>query len=55
MNNKIHRMIYLANEELFQKIKEMKRIHHLNISSLIRGYLEAEYKRLKLLKDNPRR
>jgi hypothetical protein len=36
-------MIYLADEELFQKIKEMKKLHHLNISSLIRDFLEKKY------------
>jgi hypothetical protein len=47
MNNKVHRMIYLANEDLFQKTKEMKSKYHLNISSLIRDCLETEYNRLK--------
>lgn len=49
MKNKIHRMIYLANEDLFQKTKEMKSKYHLNISSLIRDCLEKEYLRLRSL------
>jgi len=52
MNDKVHRMIYLANEDLFQKTKEMKSKYHLNISSLIRDCLEKEYLRLKLLGDS---
>lgn len=51
MKNKIHRMIYLANEDLFLKTKEMKSKYHLNISSLIRDCLEKEYLRLKSLEN----
>lgn len=47
MKDKVHRMIYLADEELFQKTKEMKKKYHLNISALIRDCLEEEYKRLE--------
>ena len=41
-----HRMIYVVNDDLFLKIREMKDKYHFNISSLIRGFLENQYRNL---------
>lgn len=47
MNNKKHRMIYLANDELVEKIKFMRETHQLNVSAVIRDALEKKYQELK--------
>jgi tricorn protease-like protein len=44
-----HRMIYTVNEKQYQQIKELKKEKHLNISSLIRGFLAQTYQELKEL------
>lgn len=46
MNKKENRMIYLANDELVNKIKEMRNKYQLNISAVIRDCLENKYKEL---------
>ena len=50
--NKQNRMIYLVNDETFAKIKEMRIKYHLNISSLIRDFLEKKYEELKSKKES---
>ena len=45
--NKKNRMIYLADDNLAAKIQEMRNKYHLNISSLIRDFLEDTYNQLK--------
>lgn len=45
--NKKYRMIYMADIELVKKIQEMRVKHQLNISALIRDFLERKYKELK--------
>jgi len=52
MKNKEHRMIYVADENLYIKIREIKKKYHLNISSLIRGFLEQKYSELKQNENN---
>lgn len=47
MNAKKYRMIYLTDIELANKIKEMRNEYHLNISSLIREFLDKKYQELK--------
>lgn len=48
MNNKEHRMIYLADDELSNKIREMREKYHFNISALIRDFLNKKYQSLSL-------
>jgi len=52
MKNKEHRMIYVVGDKEYKQIKEMKENHHLNISSLIRGFLEQKYQEFKKNEDN---
>ena len=47
MNKKENRMIYMADDGLVKKIKEMREKYQLNISALIRDFLERKYKELK--------
>jgi hypothetical protein len=47
MNKKKHRMIYLADDELVDKIKFMREKHQLNVSAVIRDALEKKYQELK--------
>lgn len=44
---KKHRMIYLAEKELVEKINEMRNKYQLNISAVIRDLLEKKYQDLK--------
>jgi len=46
MKNKKYIMIYVVEENLHNKIIEMKKKNHINISSLIRDFLENKYKEL---------
>jgi len=46
MNKKQNRMIYLADDELVNKIKIMREKYQLNISAVIRDCLENKYKEL---------
>jgi len=39
-------MIYMADDDLVAKIKEMRTKHQLNISALIRDFLERKYNEL---------
>lgn len=47
MNKKENRMIYMVDDELFAKIKDMRDNHQLNISALIRDLLEKKYLEIK--------
>ena len=47
MNKKENRMIYLADDNLVKKIREMRKKYHLNISSLVREFLENKYKEIR--------
>lgn len=46
-NIKNHKMIYMADDTLVEKINEMRSKHQLNISALIRDLLEKKYKEIK--------
>ena len=50
MNKKENRMIFLADDELVKKIKVMREEYSLNISSLIRDFLDKKYKEVINLK-----
>ena len=45
--NKKNRMIYLADDELVEKIKVMRDKYQLNISAVIRNHLLKTYKQLE--------
>ena len=40
-------MIYLVDEEMFIKIRELRIKYHLNVSSLIRDFLDSKHSELK--------
>jgi len=46
-NKKNHKMIYMADSTLVEKINEMRDKHQLNISALIRDLLDKKYQELK--------
>ena len=46
MKNKQHRMIYVVDDKEYLQIREIKEKYHFNISSLIRGFLENQYRNL---------
>lgn len=52
MKRKYHRMIYVADDSLSEKITYMRKKHQLNISALIRDFLEKKYLELKTNEDN---
>lgn len=52
MNKKPNRMIYLADDSLVEKVAYMRKKHQLNISALIRDFLEKKYLELKKNEDN---
>jgi hypothetical protein len=45
-------MIYLADDSLVEKVVYMRKKHQLNISALIRDFLEKKYSELKKNEDN---
>lgn len=45
-------MIYVADDSLSEKITYMRKKHQLNISALIRDFLEKKYLELKTNEDN---
>jgi hypothetical protein len=45
-HNKQNRMIYLADDQLVEKIKELREKHQLNVSAMIRDFLEKKYKEI---------
>ena len=47
MNKKQNRMIYMADDELVEKIKEMRSKYQFNVSAMIRDFLEKKYLELK--------
>jgi len=46
MNKKSHRMIYMADDKLVEKIKTMREKYQLNVSAVIRDALEKKYQEL---------
>jgi len=52
MNKKENRMIYMADNDLVEKIKEMRSKYQLNVSAVIRSCLEEKYLELKKSKIN---
>lgn len=52
MNKKPNRMIYLADDDLVEKIKEMRSKFQLNVSAMIRDFLEKKYQELKRNEDD---
>jgi hypothetical protein len=47
MNKKEHRMIFLANGDLFKKVKILRKKYQLNISAFIRNCLEKKFEELE--------
>ena len=50
MNKKDNRMIYMADDQLTKKINWIREKHQLNISAIIRNFLEKKYQELKRIK-----
>ncbi len=55
MNKKQNRMIYLASDELVEKIKIMREKYQLNISAVIRNCLENKYQELNKIENEKER
>ena len=47
MNKKEHRMIFLANNDLLEKVKILRKKYQLNISAFIRNCLEKKFEELE--------
>ncbi len=52
MNKKQNRMIYMADDGLVKKIKEMRSKYQFNVSAMIRDFLEKKYLELKESEDS---
>jgi hypothetical protein len=47
MNKKSNKIICRVDDDLFKKVEEMRKSKFLNISALIREFLEKTYERVK--------